>query len=152
MDYEKVIYETKDNIAIITLNYPEKLNPWRFAGGGGMVDDFFAALAEAEEDDDVKVVIIKGAGPSFSAGHDLTEVGFVYGYGDGKQGAKKRRPSQRIRLKLDRFGLNEPRRRLFLCPKITIAQIHGNCVGEGIMVVHCCDMAVAAEDVHVLQE
>jgi enoyl-CoA hydratase len=149
MKYEKIIYETKDNIATITLNYPEKLNAWRFAGGGGMVDEFFAALTEAEDDDDVKVVIFKGAGPSFSSGHDLTEVGYVYGYGDGKKGEKKRRPSQRIRLKLDRFGLNEPRRRIFLCPKITIAQVHGHCVGEGILVMNCCDLAVAAEDASI---
>lgn len=146
MNYERVIYETSNNIATIILNYPDKMNVWKFAASGGMVDDFFAALTEAEEDDDVKVIIIKGAGPSFSAGHDLTEVGYVYGYGTGEKGEKKRRPSQRIRLKLDRFGLNEPRKRLFLCPKVTIAQVHGYCVGEGIIVMTCCDLAVAAED------
>ena len=114
-----------------------------------MVDEFFAALTEAEDDDDVKVVIFKGAGPSFSSGHDLTEVGYVYGYGDGKKGEKKRRPSQRIRLKLDRFGLNEPRRRIFLCPKITIAQVQGYCAGEGTMVMTECDLTIAAEDAQI---
>ena len=143
MQYETVIYEKEGNIAQITLNHPEKLNVWPFPGQGGLTDDFQAALCEAEEDDDVKIVVIKAAGRAFSAGHDLTKVGFVYGIGTGKPG--ERRASQRVRLKVDN-AMYDGLRRLFLFPKITVAQVHGYCIGEGLMVVCCCDLAIAAED------
>ena len=143
--YKYVIYERNGNIAKITLNRPDKLNAFPFYGG--ITADFHAALDEAEEDDDVKVVIIKAAGRAFSAGHDLEEVGFVYGMGTGKTG--ERRPSQRIRLKIDRHGFCENHRRLFLFPKVTIAQVHGFCIGEGLIVATCCDLTIAAEDAQI---
>jgi enoyl-CoA hydratase len=142
--FSTVIYETKDTIARITLNRPEKLNAWDFPGQKGLVDDFHSALDLAEEDDDVKVVIIKAAGRAFSSGHDLTTVGFVYGYGTGEKG--ERRPSQRIRLKVDRKTFDANHRRLFLFPKVTLAQVHGYCLGEGMILMLCCDLAVVAED------
>ena len=141
-EYQYVIYETDGNIARITLNRPEKLNAFPFYGG--ITADFHAALTEAEEDDDIKVVIIKANGRAFSAGHDLEEVGFVYGYGTGEAG--ERRPSQRIRLKIDRMGFGENHRRLFYFPKITIAQVHGYCIGEGMIIATLCDITIAAED------
>ncbi|MBI3967006.1 MAG: enoyl-CoA hydratase/isomerase family protein [Chloroflexi bacterium] len=140
--YEHILCERTGNVARITFNRPEKLNAWPFQGG--MTADFHAALTEAEEDDDVKVVVLRGAGRCFSAGHDLAEVGLVYGYGTGQQG--ERRPSQRIRLKIDREGFDTNHRRVLLFPKITIAQIHGYCIGEGLILTECCDLAVAAED------
>jgi enoyl-CoA hydratase len=143
VEYKEVIYQREGNIARITLNRPEKLNTWPFPGQGGLTDDFNAALTEAEEDDDVKVVVIKATGRAFSAGHDLTTVGFVYGMGTGKPG--ERRPSQRIRLSVDTKFTGTPKR-LFYFPKITIAQVHGICYGEGVIVTCCCDLAVAAED------
>lgn len=143
---DKVIYEkVEDNVARITLNCPDKLNVWQFVGG--MTDQFYSALKEAVDDDDVKVVIIRGAGRAFSAGHDLTEVGFVYGYGSGQPG--ERRPSQRTRLKLDRLNWWQHHLEVFLCPKITIAQVHGYCIGEGLAIASCCDLAVAAEDAQI---
>lgn len=145
MEFEKVIYEKDGNRATVTLNYPEKLNVWNFKGG--MTDGFCAALDEAEEDDEIKVVVIKGAGTSFSAGHNLEEVGHVYGMGTGKPG--ERRPSQRIRLKLDRMIFGEFHRRMLLFPKVTIAQLHGYALGDGIDIALLCDMAVAAEDAQI---
>lgn len=142
MPYEMIIYERIGNVAHITFNRPERLNAWPFRGG--MTEEFHAALSEAAEDDDVKVVVLKGAGRCFSAGHDLSEVGTVYGYGTGQPG--ERRPSQRIRLKLDFEAFERNHRRLFLFPKLTVAQIHGHCVGEGLILAECCDMAIAAED------
>ncbi|MBI4334419.1 MAG: enoyl-CoA hydratase/isomerase family protein [Chloroflexi bacterium] len=144
MEYKTVIYEKDRTIARITLNQPEKLNVFDFPGQGGICDDFHAALTEAEDDDDVKVVIMKGAGRAFCAGHDLSKVGTVYGMGTGKEG--ERRPSQRIRLKVDRKTFYEGHLRVALFPKVTIAQVHGYCVGEGTMYVELCDLAIASED------
>jgi len=141
---QAAIYKKEGNIATITFNRPEKLNTWDFPGQSGLTDAFYSALGVAEQDDDVKVVIIKGAGRAFSAGHDLNTVGFIYGIGSGKPG--ERRASERIRLKVDREWLEGCHKRLFLCPKVTIAQIHGYCIGEGIIMLLCCDLAVAAED------
>ena len=111
-----------------------------------MEDQFFAALDEAAKDDDIKVVVIKGAGRAFSAGHDLDTVGFVYGMGTERE----HRTSQRIRLKVDRDWLyRDHGMKLFLHPKITIAQVHGYCTGEGVIIVAECDLAIAAEDTQI---
>jgi len=146
MSYQYVIYEKDGAIARITLNRPEKLNVIDFPGQGGICDDLYAALDEAADDDEVKVVILRGAGRSFCAGHDLTTVGFIYGFGTGQPG--ERRPSQRIRLKVDRQWM-ERHLKLLLHPKITIAQVHGHCIGEGALMMEMCDIAVAAEDAQI---
>ena len=146
-EYDSLIYEKGGNIARMTFNQPEKLNVWAWDGMGGLVDDLHAAMDEAEEDDDVKVVILRGSGRAFSAGHDLNTVGFVYGMGTGQLG--ERRASQRIRLKVDRRNHEEHQRRLFLFPKITIAQVHGICIGEGIILLTLCDLAIATEDAQI---
>jgi enoyl-CoA hydratase len=143
MDYHSIIYQREDNIATIMLNRPEKLNTWDFPGQGGMHDEFFSALDQAAKDDDIKVVVIKGAGRGFSAGHDLSTVGFVYGMGTGQPG--ERRASQRVRLKIDRAWY-ENHQKLFYFPKVTIAQIHGYCVEEGLILIEECDIAISAED------
>jgi len=145
MDYKYVNYEKDGNVAKITFNKPEKLNTYSFIGRGDDAREIYSALDEAAAaDDDVKVVILKGSGRAFCAGHDLTKVGFVYGMGTGKKG--ERRPSQRSRLSMDKMGLSDDMLKLFLHPKITIAQVHGVCVGGGIIYVSLCDLAVAAED------
>ncbi|MFC1923998.1 enoyl-CoA hydratase/isomerase family protein [Chloroflexota bacterium] len=146
MEHDKVLYEKDGNIARITFNYADKLNVFDFPGQGGLMDQFYSVLGKAEEDDDIKVVIVKGSGRAFTAGHDLNTVGFVYGMGTGKPG--ERRASQRIRLNVDRIWFNH-HMKLFLHPKITITQIHGICVGEGILMLPLFDLAIAAEDAQI---
>ena len=143
MKRKHIVYEKKDNIAVITFNRPDKLNTFDFPGQGGIADEFFSTLEEAAADDDLKVVIIKGAGSSFSAGHDLTVLESTYGLGTGKSGEK--RQGQSIRLRNDRLWF-EKHMMLLTFPKYTIAQVHGYCVGEGLTIVEDCDIAVAAED------
>ncbi|MDP2718836.1 MAG: enoyl-CoA hydratase/isomerase family protein [Dehalococcoidia bacterium] len=145
MPGKNILIEKKDKIAWIIFNRPDKLNSWDFPGQGGITDEFQAALDEVEKDDDIKVLILKGNGRAFSAGHDLSTVGFIYGYGTGEQ-KDERRPSQRVRLNVDREAFAENHRRLFLFPKVTIAQVHGYCIGEGIILMCCCDLAIASED------
>lgn len=145
MDTQAVIYEKQDyeegSVVTITMNKPESLNALDVEFSREI--DF--ALQKAEEDDDVKAVIIKGAGKAFSAGYDLRRVYFVYGGGTGKPEDKTRRPSQRARLAYDRWR-SESLRRIFLLEKITIAQVHGYCIGGGLYMSLCCDITIAAED------
>ena len=69
MDFEYIIYEKKEAIAVIKLNRPKVLN----AMNKKLWINFKAALEEAKTDPAVKVVIITGEGRSFSTGADQKE-------------------------------------------------------------------------------
>jgi enoyl-CoA hydratase/carnithine racemase len=71
MAYEFILSERMHDVALITLNRPEKLNALSF----GLVRELDEALTEYEEDDAVKAVILTGAGErAFSAGADIHEM------------------------------------------------------------------------------
>jgi enoyl-CoA hydratase len=135
-----VRYEKDGHIARIILDQQEKLNAWSDELSAG----FHEALTDPENDDDIKVLIIKAAGRAFCAGADLTQVYKRYG---GEPGA--RRPSERMRLRIDRRRLSEGFRRVFLFPKITICQLHGYCIGLGLHLATCCDISMAADDAQI---
>jgi len=146
------IYEKDGNIARVTFNRPEKLNVFGMVRdrvdweGKQLQIDFMAALDEAEADGEVKVVIIKGAGRAFSAGFDISRVYHIYEDFDDEPG--KRRPSQRARLDVDRVW-SEQNQRILLFPKITIAQVHGHCIGQGASIAEACDLTIVADDAHI---
>jgi enoyl-CoA hydratase len=148
MSSETLIYEKEDfeegSMVTLTMNKPETLNALNIE----FSREIDEALTRVEQDDEVKVVVIKGAGKAFSAGYDLGRVYFVYGGGSGKPEDKSRRPSQRSRLAYDRWR-SESLRRIFLLDKITIAQVHGYCIGGGLYMSLCCDMTIAAEDAKI---
>ena len=146
MTYKYVIYEKEGEIARITLNKPDKLNVMDFPGDGGIFDDFMAALDEAANDDELKAVIIKGAGRAFCAGHDLSRIYHVYEEQDKEPG--KRRPSQRARLRIDREWI-AGHQKIMLFPKVTIAQVHGHCIGEGAVIAELSDITIVADDAHI---
>jgi enoyl-CoA hydratase len=142
MTLETILYEKRGQIAHITLNRPEKLN----AVSPELLHDWATAITEAEEDDDVKVIVFNGAGRAFSAGMDLSRVGFVYGMKEPKPGEKSGRTSQRARLKFDRHLFLDFHRRILFCQKLTIAQLHGYCLGVAFNLVLHCDLLVATGD------
>lgn len=139
---EHVLAEKKGPVARLILNRPDKHNALPFTA----FDQLVAALHEAEEDDEVKVIILKGNGPSFCAGHDLNDVGYVYGYTEHRTEEQKRgrRPSQRVRLQFDR-KLVENYMAFHYAMKPVIAQVHGWCVGAGIYLVELVDLAICAD-------
>ena len=69
MAYEQIIYEVRGTTAIITLNRPEKRN----ALSARLLQELNAALREADEYNPVHAVVLRGAGPHFCAGADLSE-------------------------------------------------------------------------------
>jgi hypothetical protein len=97
------------------------------------------AMRAAAADDAVRVVILAGAGPSFSAGHDLK----------GRRQARDVRKLRRTpegRFKHERELYVEKCLAIYHLPKPTIAQVQGHCVAAGLMLAAMCDLIVAADD------
>ena len=67
MSYQDLLYDKTDKIVTITLNRPKALN----ALSEELVKEIRLALDEADADPEVRVVILTGAGRSFSAGYDI---------------------------------------------------------------------------------
>ena len=68
MDFKHISYERVDNIALITLNRPEKLNAFTLR----MMHELCSAFDHIDADDQVKAALITGAGRAFCAGADLS--------------------------------------------------------------------------------
>ncbi len=142
MAFQTILYEKIDgNIARITLNRPE----YRNAQTDRMVEELIEAFDTAEKDDEVKVIILAGNGPSFSAGHDL-------GSPEGREEAKKRVIPQgpaggsAWKLKREERLYMDPCLKWRDLPKPTIAQVQGYCIMGGLMLATAMDIIVAADD------
>ncbi|TCN20378.1 enoyl-CoA hydratase/isomerase family protein [Sinorhizobium americanum] len=69
-DYQHLLYEVdSDHICWLTLNRPEKIN----AMNKRLLAELREGLLRADKDDDVRVIVIRGSGKGFCAGHDLVE-------------------------------------------------------------------------------
>ena len=95
-----------------------------------------SALRDADNDDDVKVSIVRGDGPSFSAGYDLAggnagyELPFFTAQGEGQW------PRHVTEGWMSIWDLAKP----------VIAQVHGYCLAGGSELATCCDLVYVAED------
>ena len=133
MSFETVLYEAADGIARITMNRPEKHN----ALNHQMMDDLDAAFAKAGADDSVSAIILKGAGPSFCSGYDLK--GGSY-YITPPHGAEKWNTAGVLEALAHVEAWYQ---RIWDCPKVTIAQVHGNALAAGCYLQLLCDISVA---------
>ncbi|WP_432841476.1 enoyl-CoA hydratase [Dactylosporangium sp. CA-092794] len=148
-DYEYLLYETFDEstIARITLNRPQTRN----AQNRGLLVELDDAFARAQADDDVRVVILAGAGPAFSSGHDLGSPDRIRESTPGPDqhvtyqcnGATRAGAESRVRQEWHYYFDNTRRWRNLR--KITIAQVQGNVYSAGLMLAWCCDLIVAAQ-------
>jgi enoyl-CoA hydratase len=149
MTYRYLLTESFDDGAIvrIMLNRPEARN----AQNRGMLVELNEAFLAAERDDAVRVVILAGAGPMFSSGHDLgssaqraemfpgpDQLESARTNGGTREGAEKRDLQE-----WHYFFQNTLRWRNLR--KITIAQVHGQVISAGLMLMWACDLIVAAE-------
>jgi enoyl-CoA hydratase len=147
-DYRWLLYDTVDDgtIAVITLNRPEHRNPQN----RGLLVELDDAFLRAEADDTVRVVVLRGAGPSFSAGHDMGRVHAAEAAPGPDQhpsfrqnGGTKDGMEKWIRQEWHHFFANTRRWRDLR--KITVASVQGPVYSAGLMLMWACDLIVADE-------
>ena len=135
---ETILYEKIEaHIAAVTLNRPEKHNSFYPTE---MFVELGRKMEMAVDDEDIKVIILRGNGPSFCTGDDLNRSPYeAFG---GKPGHKM---GQTNRILGIRKCMEAGFRDVMFCPKIVIAQVHGLAMGYGVMLVEACDLAIASE-------
>lgn len=126
MSYEALLFEKKDNIAIITLNSPDKMN----AISTAMKASIAAASEEVDRDETIKVAILTGAGRGFCAGHDISEMA----------ASTAKEPTI-----YDRLSTANNEASFYKMQKPVIAAINGACVGAGLALALSCDIRIAAD-------
>ncbi len=116
----------------ITLNRPEKRNALNNPLRGALL----AALREADADPSVRVMIVRGAGPSFSAGYDLGGGNEGHGLPFYTPGGDGQWPRHVTEGWMSIWDLAKP----------VIAQVHGYCLAGGSELATGCDLVYIAED------
>lgn len=122
--------ERGEGITWVILNRPEKKNATNPALHYQMVD----VISELESDTETQVLVLTGAGDSFSAGQDLKEYFYALD-SDPKERARAKRASHEWTWRL-----------LSTFPKPTIAMVNGHCFGNAFTPMIACDFAIAADD------
>jgi len=121
-DFDTVIATVDGARGALTLNRPDKLN----ALSSHTLHEIELAARWFDEHHDLKVVVVSGAGRSFSAGADLSAFSTSAPMEDRQVGWRMGR------------ALDEMR-------SVTVARIQGWCIGGGLVVAAGCDLRVAAE-------
>ena len=123
MGERAVVLQVDGPLARITLNRPEKLNAINLA----WCRDLEAAVNAVADARDVRVTLVRGAGRSFCAGLDrdmLAREGIPPDFFEGHERAFR--------------GLE-------LMDKITVAALHGHCLGGGLQLALACDIRISSE-------
>ncbi len=128
-EYETITLDaTREGIAILTLNRPERHN----AFNGQVIEELTDALETLEEQDTLRMVILRGAGKSFSAGADL-------------EWMKAAQHWTREDNEADAMALAVMLRKLAELPQMTLALVQGAAMGGGAGLVAACDISVAMQ-------
>ena len=124
--YEHIHFERDETVAYVTMNRPNKRNALSHAH----MLELISCFEEIGEGRDASVVILRGEGPAFCAGHDLSEM-------------VGRDPDFYRRLFDVCCELMETIQRI---PQPVIAEVHGVATAAGCQLAATCDLVVAAEE------
>ena len=123
-----VRYDRNEDIAIITLNDPEKLNPLSDEVRAGLVQHLKAAM----DDDEVRTVILTGAGGNFTAGADVRQLGL----GGPPNPARSRRRLAPLHQAVELIAGG---------PKPVIAAVEGAAFGAGMSLAAASDFLIISD-------
>lgn len=118
---DQILVSRADGVCELQLNRPEKRNALTLAMYGAIVE----ALNEARADDSVRVVLVSGAGASFTAGNDLNDFLTQRDFSESNNAVRFLDTLRSFR-------------------KVLIAAVHGQTVGIGVTALLHCDLVVAA--------
>jgi methylglutaconyl-CoA hydratase len=120
---------TAEGVAVVTLNRPKVHN----AFNPEVIERLYDLWDDIEDQPNIRVVLIDGAGPSFSAGADLNWM----------KRAGSLTPSEN---REDARGLADMLLKLRGLPQPTVALVHGAAIAGGMGLVSACDIAIASAD------
>jgi enoyl-CoA hydratase/carnithine racemase len=123
---EEVTLEVSERIAVITLNRPQYSNSL----SSGLLEGLGAAYTRCDEDDDVRVVVLTGAGPTFSTGADMSGGGSTF------DGAAQGVEVNSCPLTMQAWEVRKP----------VIAACNGHAVGAGLGLALQADMRIFANE------
>ena len=124
MDYETITVGVDGPVGTLTFDNPAKLNPLSVTCLRELAD----GARWFDGQDDVKAVVVRGNGRAFTAGADLAA---FTGNGPDRAGADAGRLMAEAVTAMQ---------------AVTIAAVHGHCVGGGVVLVAACDLRIAADD------
>jgi enoyl-CoA hydratase/carnithine racemase len=113
------------HVAVLTIDRPEKRNAMTAAMWAALP----GVLAALADDPSVRALVVTGAGPSFCAGADISDL--LSGPDPDDPMADVRRDNLAAQAALRKF------------PKPTVAMIRGHCIGGGVEIAACCDLRFA---------
>ncbi|WP_338779615.1 enoyl-CoA hydratase-related protein [Metabacillus sp. FJAT-52054] len=128
--YEAIKFETKNGVAWLTLNRPDKLNAFT----AQMNKEITQALKGAASDEAIRCVVITGEGRAFCSGEDLGSIGEETNHGD-----------------ILRNRYNPMVRALAAFEKPVIAAVNGVAAGAGFSLALACDFRIASEKASFIQ-
>jgi enoyl-CoA hydratase/carnithine racemase len=124
--YEHVLFERSGDVAYVTMNRPEKRNALSLAH----MRELISCLHSVGEDREAQAVILRGTGPAFCAGHDLSEM--------------VDRDPEFYRTLFD--ACCDLMRTVQELPQPVIAQVHGVATAAGCQLAATCDLVIASQD------
>jgi len=129
---ELLLREKKENIEILTLNDPKKLN----ALSEDMLSCLELAFEEISYDRNIKVVILRTSGKAFCAGHDLKQMQLARQSED-----KGKKYFNDLFRRCGKFMMS-----IRKLPQPVIASVNGIATAAGCQLVASCDLAIASSD------
>jgi enoyl-CoA hydratase/carnithine racemase len=124
--YEHILYESDETVALVTMNRPKKYNALSL----DHMRELVSCLKAIGEDRETSIVVLRGNGPGFCAGHDLSEM-------------IERDPAFYRHV----FDVcSELMETIQAIPQPVIAQVHGIATAAGCQLAATCDLVVASED------
>ena len=129
-NYECIKVETADRVTTVTLNRPEKRNAMNPQLNNEMLD----VLTRLARDPETEVLVLTGAGDSFSSGMDLQE---YFRETDDDPVLQ-----EHVRWVMREWAYTKLR----FFPRVTIAAVNGWCFGGAFMPLVSCDLSIAADE------